>query len=185
MSATNRGSKRVEADFYPTPISVIHNFLDNHPLQDGAILEPCAGNGYFVKAIRDKGYENKIIVNELREEEDDNLKSVGADTIYHENFLEYIPKNDNVKTIITNPPYSLAQEFVEKCMELYPESEIIMLLRLAFLESKKRYDFWQRNPVSKLYILSQRPSFTGKGTDATAYAWFVWNNKTNNNIKVI
>lgn len=50
-----------------------------------------------------------------------------------------------------------------------------MLLRLAFLESKKRCDFWQKHPVSKLYVLSERPSFTGAGTDATAYAWFVWN----------
>ena len=42
MSATNRGAKRIEYDFYPTPIEVIHNFLDHYQLKDGAILEPCA-----------------------------------------------------------------------------------------------------------------------------------------------
>jgi hypothetical protein len=26
------------------------------------------------------------------------------------------------------------------------------------------------------FVLPNRPSFTGKGTDATAYAWFCWNN---------
>jgi len=25
-----------------------------------------------------------------------------------------------------------------------------------------------------MFVLSKRPSFTGKGTDATDYAWFVW-----------
>ena len=60
-----------------------------------------------------------------------------------------------------------------------------MLLRTAFLESKKRYDFWQRHPVSKLYVLSQRPSFTGKGTDATSYSWFIWDNSDKQEIKVI
>jgi hypothetical protein len=90
------------------------------------------------------------------------------------------------KTIITNPPYSIAQEFIEKCFEIAnQETEIIMLLRLAFLESKKRYEFWQKHPVNELYILSERPSFTGKGTDATAYAWFVWNGSDKQKIKVI
>ena len=35
MSATNRGSKRVEADFYPTPIETIENFLSHHKLIGG------------------------------------------------------------------------------------------------------------------------------------------------------
>jgi hypothetical protein len=60
-----------------------------------------------------------------------------------------------------------------------------MLLRLAFLESKRRFNFWQQYPVNKLYILSQRPSFTGKGTDATAYAWFVWDGSDKQEVKVI
>ena len=75
----------------------------------------------------------------------------------------------------------------QKCFEIADkDTVIIMLLRTAFLESKKRYDFWQKHPVSKLYVLSQRPSFTGKGTDATSYSWFVWDNRTNKQeIKVI
>jgi len=90
------------------------------------------------------------------------------------------------KTIITNPPYSIAQEFIEKCFKIADQNtEIIMLLRLAFLESKKRYEFWQKHPVSELYVLSKRPSFTGGGTDATAYAWFVWKNTKEQKIKVI
>ena len=27
---------------------------------------------------------------------------------------------------------------------------------------------------SGLYTLHKRPSFTGRGTDATSYSWFVW-----------
>lgn len=60
-----------------------------------------------------------------------------------------------------------------------------MLLRTAFLESKKRYNFWQKHLLNKLYVLSQRPSFTGKGTDATSYAWFIWNGSDKQEIKVI
>jgi len=60
-----------------------------------------------------------------------------------------------------------------------------MLLRTAFLESKKRYSFWQKHTLSGLYVLSQRPSFTGKGTDATSYAFFIFNNSGKQEIKVI
>ena len=30
------------------------------------------------------------------------------------------------------------------------------------------------NTPTALHVLSKRPSFTGKGTDATDYAWYVW-----------
>lgn len=78
-------------------------------------------------------------------------------------------------TVITNPPYTLAQEFVEKALrDVEDGGEVIMLLRLNFLESKKRAEFWKQNPPSHIYVLTKRPSFTGKGTDATGYGWFVW-----------
>jgi hypothetical protein len=187
LSATNRGSKRVESDFYPTPIPVIHNFLDNHKLKDGIILEPSAGNGNFLQAIRIKGYQNDLVANELRKEEHQNLLDSGANIIRHNDFLDGIEGIDglNISTIITNPPFTYAKEFIETCRKKYPKAELIMLLRLALLESKKRYEFWQQYPVNKLYILSQRPSFTGKGTDATAYAWFVWDGTGEQEIKVI
>jgi hypothetical protein len=77
--------------------------------------------------------------------------------------------------IIGNPPFSLAQEFLEKCFEIAKDDTyVVMLLRLAFLESRKRHKFWQENPLHKLYVLSERPSFINGKTDATAYGWFVW-----------
>jgi hypothetical protein len=60
-----------------------------------------------------------------------------------------------------------------------------MLLRLGFLESKKRREFWRRHPLTQLYPLIERPSFTGSGTDATAYGWFVWSNQRVKLIKSI
>lgn len=185
MSATNRGSKRVPSDFYPTPIETIENFLNNYQLKEGTILEPCAGNGNFIKVIRDKGYKNMIIANEIREEEYDNLINVGADVVIHKDFLEENLPNYDIKTIITNPPFSHGIEFVKRCRELYPNAEIIMLLRTAFLESKSRYEFWQNNKVNKLYTLSSRPKFINGKTDATSYSFFIWSQDKEQEIKVI
>lgn len=83
---------------------------------------------------------------------------------------------NHVDVIITNPPYSLAQEFVTKA--LGEADVVIMLLRLGFLESMKRWEWWQENPLSSLLVLSKRPSFTEDGkTDGSGYAWFVWDKK--------
>ncbi|WP_137743416.1 hypothetical protein [Robertmurraya siralis] len=190
MSATNRGSKRVESDFYATPLNVIDNLLSHHQLKDGIILEPSAGNGNFIRSIRNNGYINNVIANELRTEEINNLLNSGANIVTNMDYLSdefEIPNIDNkkVETVIGNPPFSLAKEFLEVTFNRFPNAEIIMLLRLAFLESKKRYDFWKKHPVSKLYVLSERPSFTGRGTDATAYCFMVWNKSSTQEIRVI
>lgn len=52
ISATNRGSDRKPSDFYATPIEVVENFLHNYDLPSGDILEPSAGNGNIVQAIK-------------------------------------------------------------------------------------------------------------------------------------
>ena len=177
MSATNRGKKRMESDNYATPIKTINKFLDYwYPLNDKLILEPSAGKGNICKSIKDRHPLSKIIANEIRKEENDNLSKV-SDIVYNLDFLNF--KGDMAfDLIISNPPFSLAKEFLEKCFEVANDNtDIVMLLRLAFLESRKRYDFWQKHPVSSLYILSERPCFINNKSDATAYAWFVFSKR--------
>lgn len=185
MSATNRGTERKPYDFYATPVDVVKNFLNNYDLPKGNILEPSAGNGNVIKALRDKGIQNNITAIEIREEEENNLSRL-SDKVIIDNFLDWNPDKE-YGVIIGNPPYSIAREFMEKCFEIANENTIIiMLLRTAFLESKSRFEFWQEHPVTELYVLSKRPSFTGKGTDATSYSWFVWDNRQSKQvIKVI
>lgn len=190
MSATNRGAKRNEADFYATPLETVYSLLDNYDdIRPGhLILEPSAGNGNIIEALRNRGYENHITAIELREEE--RYKLVGkADRVA---ILDYLTVEwreiGTYDVIIGNPPYSLAQEFIDKSLSLLrPRGRLILLLRTNFLESKKRFEWWQDKIPSGLYVLSKRPSFTGKGTDATSYSWFIWERREDakQTIKVI
>lgn len=183
MSATNRGGKRIAADFYATPKDCIKNFLDHYGAINGRVLEPSAGNGNIVEVVKNSG-ENIVTSVELRAEEADNLQAVSDEVIIGD-FLK-LKTGEKFDYIIGNPPYSLAQEFIEKCFEIADDNtKIIMLLRTSFLESRKRHDFWQKHPVNGLYVLSKRPSFTGAGTDATSYSWFVWDGTNKQTIKVI
>lgn len=187
MSATNRGKERKPYDFYATPIDVVENLLSNIDLNKygDKVLEPSAGNGNICRVVK-KYYPNKrVTALEIREEELENLTQYSDEVIIGD-YLQ-IDTDSKYNIIIGNPPYSMAIEFVNKSLELLEEDGVlILLLRTAFLESKSRYRFWQENPLSRLYALSKRPSFTGKGTDATSYSWFVWDKSTDRQkIKVI
>ena len=187
MSATNRGTERKPHDFYATPIECVENFLNKYGgVINGNVLEPSAGNGNIVKVLRNTYKDINITSCEIREEEYNNLSQYSYEIII-DDFLTRDFGDSKFNVIIGNPPYSLAIEFVKKCLDLLEEDGVlIFLLRTAFLESKSRYEFWQENPLSGLYTLSKRPSFTGKGSDATSYSWFIWRkNSTNQEIKVI
>lgn len=175
---------RLPNDNYETPQWAVNALLENHrlPFPVGKVLEPCAGSGAIIRAFYSKYWPwrmeaFKFTAIDIRQQPCDVLPS-WADKVHCADFLTWEP-DEEYSVIITNPPYSIAQEIVEHALEIARRqtkpAEVIMLLRLAFLESEKRYDFWQKNPPNKVLVLSSRPSFTGDGgTDATAYAWFVW-----------
>lgn len=187
ISATNRGSKRIESDAYFTPVPVVTKFLKAYDLNmnDLNIFEPSSGSGNICKAIRELYPTAHIVANELRAEENDALSKY-ADSIHNLDFLKMNGQGLKFDVVISNPPFTYAKEFLEKCFEIFDKNTIIiMLLRTAFLESKSRYNFWQKHPVNGLYVLSQRPSFDGKGTDSCSYSWFVWDRTDKQTIRVI
>ncbi len=86
---------------------------------------------------------------------------------------------------IGNPPYSLAQEFVEHAMSI--ADSVWFLLRIDFLGSKKRGPWYRDGITPDIYVLEKRPSFTGDGkTDSNNYAWFNWYGKqTKGKVRVL
>lgn len=177
MSATNRGGKRRENDFYETPEEVTRDFLFNHfEGEFKNILEPCAGTGKMNKVLKERFPDSHITAIEL------NTRGLpeGCNVAIAMDFLEfpeYFGENNIVQDfdlIFTNPPYSQAQEIIEHALTTWPKATVVMLLRVGLLESQKRHDWWQDKLPTELHILSKRPSFTGGGTDSACYAWFVW-----------
>jgi len=83
--------------------------------------------------------------------------------------------------IVTNPPFSMASEFVQKALNIVPTGrKVCMFLRLLFLEGKKRKELFKQYPPETVYVFSNRVNCAKNGDfktykrSAIAYAWFVW-----------
>lgn len=140
MSATNRGSKVISQEFYPTPDYTIESILKEIDFTKvNSFTEPCRGEGHIYNKVN---VPNKYYA-ELSE---------GIDYLTTE-----MP---NVDLILTNPPFSLAQEFITKART---EAKcVIMLQRLNYLGSQARKAFWNSNPPTHIFVLSKRPKFIAK-----------------------
>ena len=175
---------RKDKDYYHTPRWVVDLLLDNYQLKDGWILEPCAGNGVICQALREhKSWDGSLYAVEIREEERERLQGY-CDDVLIKDFLKTSPGDFAYLvpcapgTIITNPPFSIAKQIIEHCFEFADDqTEIIMLLRLGWLETKDRYPFWRKHQNVSLITLRDRPKFIGNGTDFSAYGWFIWSNR--------
>ena len=102
----------------------------------------------------------------------------------NENWLDFNPDKLLNADIIFNPPYKLAQEFVEHSINLVEEGrKVCAFLKLQFLESKKRKELFEKYPPKTVYVSSSRilcaknaqfDDMRAAGGSAVAYAWFVW-----------
>lgn len=182
MSATNRGKDRNPFDFYATPAWCTEAILRELKLKPGFWLEPCAGNGAIIKAVNAHygKYAPAWTAVELQKKFNKVLAPLVVQRHCPQDFLKY--ETFGYDLTITNPPYLLAEEMIVHALTLTPV--VIMLLRLNFLGSQKRIPFW-RSHRADVYVLPERPSFTGRGTDATEYAWFVWGLTQGGHLKVL
>lgn len=177
MSATNRGAARRPNDWYATPAWCVEALLRVwQPVRERCFaLEPCAGDGAIVDAV-DHYYLSTLDPHRVSWDAYDIAPqlqdSPGGTFIDTFDFLSVEPRSC-YEFIITNPPYSIAQEIVEHALK-FKGADVVMLLRLNFLASAKRAH-WLRQRCPDVYVLPNRPSFTGDGvTDSIDYAWFIW-----------
>ena len=185
MSSTNRGGKRTPADFYPTPAWCVLRALEAMSLPGGEWLEPCAGDGAIIRATQRTRRDVSWQAIEIRESCKPILKRDLSlhDRVACADFFDWRP-TQRFDVLFTNPPYSLAEQFLEKGLTL--AANVVLLLRLNFLASARRADLMRRH-APDVYVLPNRPSFSGRGTDSVEYAWFHWppEHRSQGNIRVL
>lgn len=158
---------REKDDFYATHPDNVKLLLEQEKF-NGLIWEPACGQGHISKELLKHGYV--VYSSDLF---DRGFGLSGQD------FLQ--TKSHWPGDIITNPPYKYALEFTQKALSLInDESKVAMLLRIQFLEGKKRREFFNVHPPKTVYVASSRMNCAKNGdfekylSSAMCFAWFVW-----------
>jgi len=126
-------------------------------LKKGWIVWECAsGKGNLAKALIDKGYSVR-----------------STDILQGRDFLTWAP--DQWDCVVTNPPFSLKQEFLERCYRL--GKPFALLLPLTTFETPARQALFREYGVQVIFfdkrINFETPSGNGGGS-WFATAWFTW-----------
>lgn len=172
LGASNHSERvRADDDFYSTnPIAI--DYLLKHEDFDENIWECACGNGKLSERLKEKGF---------------NVRS--TDLVYRDygekESVDFLAQNQVFDgDIITNPPYNLALEFVEKALEL-SNRKVAMFLKIQFLETKKRYlNLFKDNPPKKVLVFVKRMACyreddTSFKSSAICFCWIVWDKEYN------
>ena len=177
LAGGNPKGDRVENDFYATNPEAVKKLLRKYSINGNKILEPCVGQGHIVTAINDFYTDQKDITCL-------DLVDRGYPNTKVQDFLNWNTE-EKFEVIITNPPYSLGAEFVEKGMSLLTDNgQMCMFLKIQFLEGQKRKELFEKYPPKYIYVFRNRMATwnNGKPLDTNGkrwattmcHAWFCW-----------
>lgn len=163
-----------DTDYFPTPpwatrALIEHVLMPRALWRFGSAWEPACGEGHMARVLQEYLCE-RVDASDLVD------RGYGrvADFLWPGVNSEF-----PVDWIITNPPFSAAEQFVLKALEL-AHYGVAMLARTNFLEGVGRFQRLYRPwPMSFYCPFSERvPMVKGRldrtASTATAYAWFVW-----------
>lgn len=170
-------SRKTKSDFFETPYSFTEQLLENEKFDyNRTVLEPACGNGAISKKLEDCFGTKQVFYDRF---------TLGD--FIQRNFLT--EKNRNFDYIITNPPFSLWDEFVKKAKEIAKE-KFAFLGRLEFLTGISRFKNNLYNdpeyPLTKVYIFVRKvnlsytkeyPKLRDDGKYPAGmyhYAWFIF-----------
>jgi hypothetical protein len=169
-----------DREAYETPRWAIEAILDVE-LTTPLILDPCSGTGIIGQVCR----EHELTVTEIDIEDwaaliPGHMRPGTAPVI--DDFL----KTDldlSRTTVIMNPPFSLAERFVDHAVNSGAR-KIICFQRQAWRESLTRREWWEENAPARVWVCGSRANCwrfdvlgskwaSSSGTN-TSHAWYVW-----------
>lgn len=166
-----RAEQADSLDDFPTPPwatrAFIRHYFRNEDLADSSVWEPACGRGHMAQVLRE-------FFGTVR----------GSDVFDYgygdvQDFLTGLTALRSVDWVITNPPFRLAEEFLQRGRQVARKG-VALLTRTVFIESVGRYEriFNNAAPSTVLQYSERVPMVKGrvdpKASTATGYAWLVW-----------
>lgn len=159
---------RHQTDYYPTPENVTYALAQRLNLHGMTVWEPACGAGHMARALEQCGAT--VIATELHHQGygDGGVDFLSADAI-------------SCDWIITNPPFRLSEQFIERCIE--HRKNFAMLLKSQYWHSARRRALFDKHRPAYVFPLTWRPDFHfgAKGGSPTMdVAWTVWRSEPSN-----
>ena len=160
----HRSNDSDKKDIYETNPEYIDDLLHYETYEDdGSYLEPCWGI-------------NKYLYNKLKSYYTD---VDGFDII--DGTGDFLTYEGNPDYIITNPPFNINLQFIEKALEV-TQKKISFIVPLNYLDTMKRWHIFHKKdfPCKSVLIYSKRISFIKGGgypekcMTGMSFCWITW-----------
>lgn len=173
MLGVNPNAERQQEDFYATDPKALKLFLDKIAQDgfelNGRIWECACGQGHLSEELKRNGYD---------------VKSTDLiDRDYGDGVVDFLQCSTREwhTSILTNPPFKLAEQFVEKGIDLIQDGyHLCLFLKIQFLEGQKRKLLFEKYPPKYVYVYSSRQlcckdgEFEKYSATTQCYAWYIW-----------
>ncbi len=115
-------------------------------LSEMSVREPCANRGHMVRPLKE--YFGGVLASDVHD--------YGAGFRQRDYLFGPANQLDRTDWTFINPPFRLAQEFIERALELSDEG-VVVICRSAFLEGESRYsELFARNRPSVVLQFCER-----------------------------
>jgi hypothetical protein len=158
LSQRNSEYARKERDLYVTPPWCVHALVP-HLMRPRRVWEPAAANGQMAAALRECGLE--VVTSDI---------ATGTDFLAEQDVR-------GVDHVITNPPYALAQEFIEHALKLMcpGRGAVAMLLSAQYDFAKTRQHLFGPPFAKKLALTRRIVWFEPKiASPSENHCWMIW-----------
>lgn len=165
-------------DFFPTPPwatrALVESVFDRLgiSIEHSNVWEPACGQGHMSKVLKE--YCHNVLESDVHD------YGIGAAVgSFVGQGLDVMASPARLDWVITNPPFNLAEEFVERAV-CEAKANCALLLRTAWLEGAERWRniFGRIPPTHVAQFVERVPMTRGRwdpqASSATAYSWFIW-----------
>lgn len=175
LAGGNSTTEKADNDFYSTNPETIKEFMEEF---NGAfemidvVWENACGDGNISEVLKEY-FDDIVVSTDLV----DRGYGIGGIDFLNTYF------NPNADLIITNPPFSLINDFIVKGLEK-TNRYLVYLCKIQMLETVKRKSILENSPLKYVYVHSKRQSTwkngepldpNGKPWSTTmCLCWFVW-----------
>lgn len=153
---SRRGNK---SDFYITPFPCVRALIDNIDLKGKSILDPCCGTGVIGKVLKE--YEYTLTEYDI------------------ENGTDFFDETREFDVIISNPPYSIKDDFIFKALMIAKEIYFILPYNVGnynqFHGRFMKFNlFIGKYLMTPKFFMTQEETENPKRGGISAYAWYKW-----------